>query len=213
MKLAALDGKDSMQHMVHEFSQFAESVRVASQEVEGLGEHSEKIGEVVFLIKDIADQTNLLALNAAIEAARAGDSGRGFAVVADNVRALSQRTTQATEEINQMVKEMQSRVVHSVSSMKQERHTLETVVTRVDYALSKIDEIVVFVEQVTDMVDKIAVASEEQSATSEEINQNMANIEVVNSALAGSSLHIKDSAGELSLLAQNLKEMVGVFKV
>jgi methyl-accepting chemotaxis protein len=71
----------------------------AKSRVGALAEAADRIGEVVDLINDIASQTNLLALNATIEAARAGEAGKGFAVVANEVKALSQRTGQATEEI------------------------------------------------------------------------------------------------------------------
>src|SRR5260370_41634447 len=67
--------------------------------VDGLLEATQKIGEVMGLIQNIAAQTNLLALNATIEAARAGEAGKGFAVVASEVKALSTQTAKATEEI------------------------------------------------------------------------------------------------------------------
>jgi methyl-accepting chemotaxis protein len=95
-----------------------ESIQASSSTIRSLGESTEKIGEIAKVIKGIADQTNLLALNAAIEAARAGESGRGFSVVADEVRKLAERTSKATNEINQMIAAVQDKARDAVSIME-----------------------------------------------------------------------------------------------
>lgn len=213
MRDIASKGMEAMQLTVRELSRFAESVKEAAAQVEGLGGQSREISNVVTLINDIADQTNLLALNAAIEAARAGEQGRGFAVVADNVRGLAERTTVATGEIAKTVKTMQSSVSCSVDFMQDERTSVDRVQAQLQLTLTGIGEMVSFVEKVTDMVQRIAVAAEEQSSTTEVVSEQMDGISVVNHRLKGSFAEIQRSSGELSHLASELNGMVGWFQV
>ncbi|MGC9386114.1 MAG: methyl-accepting chemotaxis protein [Hydrogenovibrio sp.] len=100
------DSADSLSEMAHRISQ-------ATQNFEDLKNMSHNVGGIVSTIEDIAEQTNLLALNAAIEAARAGEHGRGFAVVADEVRGLSQRTSQSTEQISKVITQIRD-MIHKV---------------------------------------------------------------------------------------------------
>ena len=83
--------------------------KVASN-IDGLSNKSSLIGEIISTIQSIASQTNLLALNAAIEAARAGDSGKGFAVVAEEIRKLAEKTAISTNEIDDIVKQIQGEI-------------------------------------------------------------------------------------------------------
>ncbi len=114
---SAQASRDTVAGVSGDLARLSEHSRGTMQQVQGLDTATQKIGNILALIKDIADQTNLLALNAAIEAARAGEQGRGFAVVADEVRKLAERTTSATGEIGQLLTAIQSDTQVALSGM------------------------------------------------------------------------------------------------
>lgn len=114
---AADISKTEVQNTVEEMGQIEERVQLASSQVSALDETAQKIANIIESISEIADQTNLLALNAAIEAARAGEQGRGFAVVADEVRALAEKTSQSSHEIDDIIKSLTGNVHQVTESM------------------------------------------------------------------------------------------------
>lgn len=213
MKLLAQEGQKALNTTSKELFQFAEIVRQSAEKTESLGVKSEAINEIVEIIKEIADQTNLLALNASIEAARAGDMGLGFAVVADSVRQLAHRTIDSSEEIGRTVKGMHDEVEASVQIMKKEREAIEGIIRHIDGTLKSMGDIVEHVEQVFSMVQSIATATEEQSATAEDVNRTMTGIHEVTRQLTVSVGEIKGTSESFARLANDLQQMVGWFRL
>jgi methyl-accepting chemotaxis protein len=191
----------------------AESVGATAKKMEELGKSSDQIGRIIGVIDDIADQTNLLALNAAIEAARAGEQGRGFAVVADEVRKLAERTTTATKEIAQMIKNIQDETKVAVVAMESGTKQVEDGVTSTAKAGDSLRAIIQMSEQVGGMITEIATAATEQSSTTEQVNMNIDQIAKLVKESAIGAQQSATACQDLSSLALDLQTMVGKFKL
>ncbi len=166
---AAREGALVVRQAIAGMSRIAERVKASAATITELGRSSEQISTIVAVINDIADQTNLLALNAAIEAARAGEQGRGFAVVADEVRKLAERTSKATQEIDDMIGRIQSdtkEVVRSMESGVAEVEEGTELAARSGEALEQIGQ---GVSQVNELMRHLSEASREQALTSDQI--------------------------------------------
>ncbi len=148
----------------------SDSVSQTSTVVSSLGSHSDVIGNIVGVIKDIADQTNLLALNAAIEAARAGEQGRGFAVVADEVRKLAERTTRATDEISTTIQTIQSETVKAVQAMDTAQKEVVHGVDKAKQGDQAIVDVYQAVDTLTEKIHAIDSIRTRQDQASQEIS-------------------------------------------
>jgi methyl-accepting chemotaxis protein len=181
--------------------------------IASLASKTEQIGEITQVINDIADQTNLLALNAAIEAARAGEQGRGFAVVADEVRKLAERTTKATKEIAEMIKQIQSEAKDANESMTEAQLSVENGMRLTEEIGVVLKEILDANTKVSDVINHVAVASEEQSATAEQISRNLETMSNVTNESATGIEQVAKSAEELNRLTVNLRNLIKQFKI
>ncbi len=209
----AEEGGEAVTATIAGMDKIAKVVLSASDTVKKLGENSEKIGEIIHVINDIADQTNLLALNAAIEAARAGEQGRGFAVVADEVRKLAERTTTATKEIAGMINQLQTGTTETVTSIEQGVQEVNTGKELAAKAGESIQEMVNSSTRVLDVITQVATASEEQAATAEEISKNIESINMVAQESAVGVEQIAKASEDLNRLTENLQQLVNQFKV
>ncbi len=208
----AFEGGAVIDATIQGMMRIADRVKETATVVENLGRRSDQIGEIVGTIEDIADQTNLLALNAAIEAARAGEQGRGFAVVADEVRALAERTTIATREIGGMIKLIQNETRVAVASMEQGVAAVTRGTEDAARSGEALQGILRQVDGVTQQIHQIAVAAEEQSATTNEISSH---IYAINDVFLNTEQSARNTSGEaekLTRLSTDLQEAVGKFK-
>lgn len=207
----ANEGEKVVLETIDGMNQISVVVNSSAETVFKLGEDSDKIGEIIQVIQDIADQTNLLALNASIEAARAGEQGRGFAVVADEVLKLAERTSNATREISEMIKGIQIETGHAVDSIKQGTSAVNTGKQLAEKAGEVLEGIKDETEKLSSIADHVAVASEEQSSAAEQISKNIESISNVTSQNAQSIQQIAQAAANLNNLTINLERLVAKF--
>jgi methyl-accepting chemotaxis protein len=210
---ATLKGEETITHMTSMMSEIERMVIGTMDAVKALGINSERIGDIVVAIEDIADQTNLLALNAAIEAARAGDQGRGFAVVADEVRRLAERTTSSTREIQSIIGSLQGDVKNVVGSMERSANSVRVGTEDVQHSSRAIGSIKEQIAPLLEYVSQVATAAEEQSATSATITDSMHQIIAVVQDAATGAHDSAHAAAELARSALALKDVVNRFKL
>jgi methyl-accepting chemotaxis protein len=209
----AAEGGNIVREAIDAMQEVSESTTSTAETIGKLGESSEEIGSIISVINDIADQTNLLALNAAIEAARAGEQGRGFAVVADEVRKLAERTTTATKEIGGMINSIQTETGTAVEAMSEGIKKVDNGVRLANETGEALAKIVEGVQSVTDMVNQIATATEEQSATADEISRSMDSISDVAKTNVSAIGEVSSATDETARLATELKDLVSNFKI
>ncbi len=209
----AQEGGNVVGETIKGIQRIADVVFKSEKTIHELANNTNKIGEIIQVINEIADQTNLLALNAAIEAARAGEQGRGFAVVADEVRKLAERTTNATEEIENMLGKIQKDTSEAVLVINQGTEEVENGKKLANEASNALTEIIKSADEVSYTIKHLAAANEEQSTTSAAISKNVEEIRLVTEDYSLHISQIKDSVKKLSDSSNELKVSLSKFNI
>jgi methyl-accepting chemotaxis protein len=221
------EGNQSIQAAVLQMNAIHDSIRELAGVVDGLGSHSQAIGQIIEVITGIAEQTNLLALNAAIEAARAGEHGRGFAVVADEVRKLAEQSSQSAQQIAQLIKTIQTDTKLAVESMESGTKEVQQGILVVHHAGETFGQIQMSITSVADQMQDVSAAAQEVSAHSEQVIKAIELVSEVSEIAADGTQNVSaateeqlaameeitSSATALSNMAEELQHMISRFKV
>ena len=195
----AAEARDKSNEAGEETQVCNEQMKSMISAMDEIGKKSSEIGKIIKTIEDIAFQTNILALNAAVEAARAGAAGKGFAVVADEVRNLASKSAEASKNTSTLI---QGAVTAVEKGTQIANDTAESLV-----------KVVESTQTVSGIVDRIAEAAAEQSASIGQVNLGMEQISSVVQTNSATAEESAASSEELSSQAQILKGLVGQFKL
>lgn len=211
--IKALNEANSLfQTTLDEFKKVAADVEHSKSQIEEVAGSSQEINQIIEVIQAIAEQTNLLALNAAIEAARAGDQGRGFAVVADEVRTLAARTHNSTDQIKQLITNLQNQVGNAVDQIGKSTAGIEQTLNEAVVAYDKLSAATHDMSTIADHSFQVATAAEEQNQVSDEINRNISAIGDATRDLEQLAKNNNEVSKTIEQITQAMDEKLSQFK-
>ncbi len=204
-------GGEAVRRTIDGMNTIRETIQETSKRIKRLGESSQEIGNIIELINDIAEQTNILALNASIQASMAGEAGRGFAVVADEVQRLAERSTNATKQIEVLVRTIQADTNEAVVSM--ERSTTDVVggALLAENAGAALDEIEQVSNQIASLVQNISSSARQQAGSAADVTRRTTRLREIGDQTGKATTATAASISKLSELATQLRKTVEGF--
>ncbi|MDR6879871.1 methyl-accepting chemotaxis protein [Bacillus sp. 3255] len=226
-KARAEAGNESIQRAVDQMQAIGAGVDELGHVIEGLGERSTEIVNIIDVITGIANQTNLLALNAAIEAARAGEHGRGFAVVSHEIRRLAEQSSESAKQISDLISAMRQETDTTIANMQAVTEQVQEGVSVVNMAGGSFNEIAVSIDEVVRQIHATSAISQQMAESTAIVVNAMSDVSQISEETAltirdvagiteeqlASMEEITDSANALTRMAEDLQALIDKFKV
>jgi methyl-accepting chemotaxis protein len=209
----AKEGAEAVKETNKAMESIRENVQETARSIKRLGESSQEIGNIVQLINDIANRTSILALNASIQAAMAGDAGRGFAVVAEEVQRLAERSTNATKQIDALIKNIQGEINEAGTSMEQSIQRVVEGSNLANNAHNKLQEIDSVSSRLAQLIKSISMATTQQVAASENITNTMEEMGQVSAKNLTASQQTAAAMKKLAETSEKLAISVETFRL
>lgn len=210
---ATQDAYQSVSRSMNSIGEIKNTVQDTGKRIKRLGERSQEISYITDIINGIAERTTVLALNANMQAMAAGDAGKGFSVIADEIQRLAETSRESTEQITQLVKNIQQETTSTIATMD---HTIEQVVqgaALADEAANQMQQTLDATNKLTSSVNDIASASKEQMEMSDTLQARASRIMETTKATGQEMSLLAQLTGDMSQYAKQLVESVNVFKL
>lgn len=209
----AKQGQQAVMDVVQSMEDIRCSSQRSSDKIIALGKQSEHINDVVKTIDRIIEDTKLIAFNATIEAARAKDEGKGFGVVALEIRRLAEEVFESTEDIKELIQEIQGASHALVLATEEEMKSVHRGAQLAEEAGDSLKQIFDMVKLTTESAQRIASATQQQKGASEYVLQSVETAHQATRQFSQESKQLAVTAAELNILADGLRQIIAGFGV
>lgn len=213
VKISAEKGQNSLDLVINGMTEIDIQMKKITSTVIKLSDQNRRIGEITSSVADIADQSNLLAVNAAIEAAKAGEHGRGFTIVAQEIRNLSNQSKKATQQVKEILSEIERSVNETVGVTEESKKTVETGKSLAIQSGEVIDILAGNIEETANAAMQISSSNHQQMAGMDQIVPAMENIKKASELNLSSIRQAQKATSEVTKLGSSLKDILLKFNL